>query len=80
MAEVIDIFTLEQFLEDLVEETQSWVSRHQPQGMVQALQLAEAFSVPEKVRMEGKSLKPGVVTKKPEGIRGMPRTVRTVGD
>lgn len=57
MAEVLDLFMLEQFLEDLEEGTQCLVRRHQPQGMEEALTLAEAFTAAEKVGTWGKGHK-----------------------
>lgn len=60
---MLDIL-VDQFLEDPEEETHRWVRRHQPQVMEEALQLAEAFMMAEKVGTKAKGPKPaGTLTK-----------------
>uniref|UniRef100_A0A7M4ESF4 SCAN box domain-containing protein n=1 Tax=Crocodylus porosus TaxID=8502 RepID=A0A7M4ESF4_CROPO len=57
VAEILGLFTLEQFLEDLDEKTQCWVRKYQPEGVEEALQLAETFTAAKKVGSQVKSHK-----------------------
>lgn len=61
VAEVLDIFALEQFLADLCRDTQRWVRRHQLQATGAALQLAEAFMAVEQETKPIKKEKGGIL-------------------
>lgn len=66
------ILILEQFLDDLEEETCCWVRRHQPQDMEQDLLLAESFSAAQKVVPRGRQPKSVGIGKRSESCWNVP--------